>query len=119
MRSDAANLLNRLGQTKFRYQEFSDSFADMELWPLFEALIRDPRISGGSSEASASAPVPAVAQATPSHAVSPPSTDARNDGLFGRYAQAAPAAPPRAVPPGEDVRSLLRQLNDRVASGQL
>jgi len=117
MRSDAANLLNRLGQTKFRYQEFSDSFADMELWPLFEALIRDPRISGGTSDASA--PALTTAQPAPSRAVSPPATDARNDGLFGRYAQAAPAAPPRAAPPGDDVRSLLRQLNDRVASGQL
>jgi len=116
MRADAANLLNRLGQTKFKYQEFSDSFADMELWPLFEALIRDPRIAGGGAEMSAelreSVPVQATVKPATTRATAP--AEPRGDGLFGRYAQATHAAAPQ-----EDVRSLLQQLNDRVASGQL
>ncbi|WP_150291965.1 hypothetical protein [Sphingobium estronivorans] len=46
MRSDAANLLARLGRKDFRYREFTDNFADMELWPIFEALLTDDRIVG-------------------------------------------------------------------------
>lgn len=46
MRQDAKALLERLGQQKFRYQEFPDRFPDMELWPLFEALLKDPRVIG-------------------------------------------------------------------------
>lgn len=46
MRTDAASLLARLGRRDFRYREFSDSFADMELWPIFEAVLTDPRVVG-------------------------------------------------------------------------
>ena len=46
MRSDAESLLARLGRRDFRYREFADSFADMELWPIFEALLTDPRVVG-------------------------------------------------------------------------
>jgi hypothetical protein len=112
MRSDAANLLNRLGQNKFKYQEFRDNFADMELWPLFEALIRDPRISSDDRLFDDAAPAEASRDVAPA-APEP----ARAGGLFGRYEEQ------RAVPPvsreGDDVRSLLRQLNDRVSSGEL
>lgn len=118
MRSDAANLLSRLGQSKFRYQEFRDNFADMELWPLFEALIRDPRISGdaavaggGRDEAQSGAGHSAPAPAAPQSVAK---ADARADGLFGRYETAPLAGSAR-----EDVRALLRQLNDRVAAGEL
>ena len=123
MRSDAENLLSRLGQNKFRYQEFRDNFADMELWPLFEALIRDPRISGDTAVAgldrdeahpgagSAGAGRPYPASAVPQSVAK---ADARADGLFGRY-----ETTPLAGPAHEDVRSLLRQLSDRVAAGEL
>jgi hypothetical protein len=133
MRSDAANLLSRLGQSKFRYQEFGDSFADMELWPLFEALIRDPRISGaaGFAERAASgdevdttkfgarppAPVPSAAlpsAALPSAAL-PAAPEPRPAGLFGRY---QPAAATEADG-HQDVRSLLSHLGNRVAAGEL
>jgi hypothetical protein len=119
MRSDAANLLNRLGQNNFKYQEFRDNFADMELWPLFEALIRDPRLSGEAAtrdEPARSEPAMTVrsgATAAPAPAAAAPG------GLFGRYEERRPeerAAPPRAA---DDVRSLLQQLNDRVAAGEL
>lgn len=46
MRADAASLLVRLGRKDFRYREFSDSFADMELWPIFEAVLTDERVVG-------------------------------------------------------------------------
>lgn len=46
MRADTASLLHRLGQRDFRYREFHDAFADMELWPIFEALLADERVVG-------------------------------------------------------------------------
>jgi len=114
MRSDAANLLSRLGQNKFKYQEFRDNFADMELWPLFEALIRDPRISGDAAANPDDAmPGPGIdapdRASTPSPAISP-----RQAGLFGRYEDTRSSGPVQ-----EDVRALLRKLNDRVATGEL
>jgi hypothetical protein len=110
MRSDAANLLSRLGQNNFKYKEFRDNFADMELWPLFEALIRDPRVSG---EAGHTASMP---HAPASEAEGPDPVPSRPGGLFGRYAQ--PETQPAPQSP-HDVRSLLQQLNDRVATGDL
>jgi hypothetical protein len=114
MRSDAANLLSRLGQNSFKYKEFRDNFADMELWPLFEALIRDPRISGEAKEPGhgfreEAAP---VRRASADPAPTPVATPARPGGLFGRYEETPAKAP-------DDVRSLLRQLNDRVQAGEL
>jgi len=104
-----------LGQNNFKYQEFRDNFADMELWPLFEALIRDPRISGEAGhrgEAARSEPaVGGRPDANPAPARTAPG------GLFGRYEERSPDEPsPRST---ADVRSLLQQLNDRVAGGEL
>lgn len=47
MRQDARTLLERLNRQDFRYREFPDQFTDMELWPLFEALLTDDRVVGG------------------------------------------------------------------------
>lgn len=44
MRIDARNLLDRLGRNEFAYKEFEDRFTDLELWPILEALLRDPRL---------------------------------------------------------------------------
>ena len=90
MRSDAANLLARLGRKDFRYREFTDSFADMELWPIFEALLTDERIVGRPLSALAARNVEDIIPAAKAPAAPP-----RNDGLFNRYAQErhAPAAP--------------------------
>jgi len=44
MRSDASALLEKLDRKGFDYREFPDRFADLELWPIFEALLTDPRI---------------------------------------------------------------------------
>lgn len=51
MRQDARSLLDRLSRTDFRYQEFADPFADMELWPIFEALLKDENIVGHQTPA--------------------------------------------------------------------
>ena len=128
MRSDAANLLSRLGQTKFRYQEFSDNFADMELWPLFEALIRDSRISGHAARADdgmsllnergASERGQAAPQRSPVPQKAPVKAEPRPGGLFGRYDDAA-FAPRAGDGAQDDIRSLLRKLNDRVEQGEL
>ncbi len=47
MRQDARSLLERLNRQDFRYREFPDQFVDMELWPLFQALLTDERVIGG------------------------------------------------------------------------
>jgi hypothetical protein len=119
MRSDAANLLNRLGQNNFRYQEFRDNFADMELWPLFEALIRDPRISGeaGHRDDPARGKHHAAGRTDTNLAPAPPPV--RSGGLFGRYDERQPEQPQAQPRTADDVRSLLQQLNDRVAAGEL
>lgn len=44
MRQDARTLLNRLELNEFDYRDFSDPFLTIEPWPLFEALVSDPRI---------------------------------------------------------------------------
>lgn len=49
MRKDAENLLRKLNRQDFRYQEFEDSFGELELWPIFEALIIDERVVGARS----------------------------------------------------------------------
>ncbi|MGC4251854.1 MAG: hypothetical protein QM605_10465 [Sphingobium sp.] len=46
MRIDAATLLARLGRDGMPYREFGDAFADVELWPIFEALLKDERVMG-------------------------------------------------------------------------
>ena len=44
MRSDASALLEKLDRKGFDYRQFPDRYADLELWPIFEALLADPRI---------------------------------------------------------------------------
>lgn len=46
MRSDARALLEKLSQQGFQYQQFPDPYEDMELWPIFEALLNDERFVG-------------------------------------------------------------------------
>ncbi len=44
MRQDAKALLEKLSRQDFQYRQFEDRYADMELWPIFEALLKDRRI---------------------------------------------------------------------------
>ena len=46
MRNDARALLEKLSRQDFRYKQFEDPYTDMELWPLFESLLKDERIVG-------------------------------------------------------------------------
>ena len=50
MRADARNLLERLGKQDFAYKEFTDRFSDLELWPVFEALLNDKRLFSGAND---------------------------------------------------------------------
>lgn len=133
MRKDVANLLAKLGKREFHYQEFADRFSDVELWPLFETLINDPRIlqappaqdNAEDAVTANAAPLPvaaaasAVADAAPVHPVhaethepaAPASKDLSN--LFARYggqnAEDAPA----------DVHALLQKLAQQIEQGKL
>lgn len=106
MRSDAANLLERLGRRDFHYREFTDSFADMELWPIFEALLTDERIVG--KPRSALAARTSIADVTPV----PPTPRQGEESLFSRYATQPPATPGTSRP---DLGSFLRRLSSNDA----
>lgn len=102
MRPDAANLLARLGRRDFRYREFTDNFADMELWPIFEALLTDERIVGKPLSALAARNEDIIP------AAKAPSVPQAEQKLFDRYAKEQPA-PPRTS--SNELRSFLRQLS--------
>lgn len=75
MRVDAKALLDRLGKSDFTYREFADRFSELELWPLFEALLRDARLAqldeggepGHGIAASAAAPSTGTPGREPAH----------------------------------------------------
>lgn len=137
MRADARSLLDRLGRSDFAYKEFADRFSDLELWPLFEALLKDPRLyqpefaaaTGLSTDAvttpniAAARPVeplrPETAPApertkesVPEPVLAAPAKETLAD-LFSRYEKDG-AAEERSP---EDVRSMLRRLSDNDARG--
>ncbi|NKJ42886.1 hypothetical protein [Novosphingobium sp. SG720] len=120
MRADAKVLLERLGKSDFRYREFVDRFADLESWPIFEALLKDPRImpqeevsaiEAAEPGDSARMPAPraqARAVVAPSPAAAKPREAEAAASLFGRYGR-----PERA----QNIRSLLQRLSDAVEGG--
>lgn len=127
MRKDVAILLERLGKREFQYQEFADRFADVELWPLFETLIRDPRILTAEAP-EAAAPAAAPAAPTP-QAPAQPDASARAEkaltaptpplsapadlaALFARYGGAPEDTP-------SDVHALLQKLAQQFEQGKL
>lgn len=114
MRADAKVLLERLGKSDFRYREFVDRFADLESWPIFEALLKDPRIMPQDkvAEIGATEPGDSIVQPAPSAAPRPVSVAAAPEplaapapSLFGRYGR-----PERA----QNIRSLLQRLSDEL-----
>jgi len=132
MRKDVANLLQRLGKRDFQYQEFADRFTDVELWPIFETLIRDPRIlTMDPHEAAAQAvarpgavasdPVmpaghraPAEQAApTPTPSVAEPAAGTDLNALFARYGGG------RTDEVSGDVRTLLQHLAQQIEQGKL
>lgn len=138
MRKDVANLLAKLGNREFHYQEFADRFSDVELWPLFETLIHDPRIlkaapAPDQAEALVAAPLAIRSEAaeqgetqplpTATQAPQPATESARTpatqpatkdlSNLFARYGgQQAEDAP-------GDVHALLQKLAQQIEQGKL
>lgn len=128
MRKDVANLLAKLGKREFHYQEFADRFSDVELWPLFETLINDPRILNAppaqdhgevaiTANAAHAAAAPAVTPAAqpdseaPRAEAAPASKDLSS--LFARYGgQNTEDAP-------GDVHALLQKLAQQIEQGKL
>ncbi|MET0374177.1 MAG: hypothetical protein ABW128_07965 [Rhizorhabdus sp.] len=96
MRQDAKDLLERLNRRDFNYQQFADPFADMELWPIFEALLTDERVVGratGVGEAEVQIRRRGAA-ADPARAPAAPPATSSDGGLFSRYVRhPAPHAP--------------------------
>ncbi|MET0249941.1 MAG: hypothetical protein ABW164_09460 [Sphingobium sp.] len=117
MRTDTTSLLQRLGQRDFRYREFYDAFADMELWPIFEALLADERVVGKPmsllAKKEAALPVEEGRRAAAPPIVPPAPSPPQDAGLFTRYADPMPA-PER---PGEDLRGFLKNLSSRNQGG--
>lgn len=115
MRSDAANLLARLGRKDFRYREFTDNFADMELWPIFEALLTDERIVGKPLSALASRHAEDVLPVTRATPARHPDPEPRG-GLFDGYGGASRSNPTKAEE-GE-LRAYLRRLSNDGKDGR-
>jgi hypothetical protein len=120
MRIDARNLLDRLGRSDFNYKEFEDRFTDLELWPILEALLRDPRLQAldqgeqapPASSARGGSNTPEQAERAAESVKQPIQV------LFSRYEHAPEAvAPSPAAAPADssgDIRALLRRLSAAV-----
>lgn len=128
MRADARSLLDRLGRSDFAYKEFADRFSDLELWPLFEALLKDPRLFQQELslpvDAGEAVTAPGIAAARPagSRADAPaqnpaPSGSVTLAQLFDRYESGGGAGVQGSQ--GQDVRAMLRRLSDLDARGEL
>lgn len=110
MRSDAANLLARLGRRDFRYREFTDNFADMELWPIFEALLTDERIVGKPISALAARSVEDIIPTAKVPSAPPPEQH-----LFDKYANEQPAS---ARENSSELSSFLKRLSQNDGEGR-
>jgi hypothetical protein len=120
MRTDVVELLNRLEQLNFHYQEFSDQFSDMELWPIFEAILTDADVVGKPLSLVAAREVSALQedrQALSAPALQNAPVVTRSDavvGLFEHY-DARARIPPDHANEGvnEDVKAFLSRLSAR------
>ncbi|MFT4054887.1 MAG: hypothetical protein QM681_10305 [Novosphingobium sp.] len=118
MRIDARNLLDRLGKNDFAYKEFEDRFSELELWPILEALLRDPRLQAIDQ---AEATVAATPEPTPAEVVETYSGESLSS-LFSRYGNGTPASAPsdrRGGSQQQDVRAMLRHLSDLGSQGKI
>lgn len=126
MRADAKVLLERLGKSDFRYREFVDRFADLESWPIFEALLKDPRIMPQEE-------LPAMEAVEPGDSVRQPAPRAQPSAQPTAQPRVVPVVNPKAAPQPEaapslfgrygrperaqNIRSLLQRLSDAVEGG--
>lgn len=97
MRTDVKTLLSRLGRNQFRYKEFADRFSELETWPVFEAVIRDPRVFDSPVTNAFPGATPAKPEPAPIATL-----------LSRKYGDAAPQRQPSTG--GGDVRSLLARI---------
>lgn len=113
MRLDVKNLLARLGKNDFAYKEFEDRFSDLELWPIYEALLKDPRL-----HAMAHADALPPEDGGNEHMAEPASEPLSS--LFSRYENSPPAqAAQTDGQQDKDVRAMLRQLSELGAKGKI
>jgi hypothetical protein len=120
MRQDAKTLLDRLDRHHLDYQDFTAAAEEIELWPLFQALLRDPRIVGNREQPASAAAVSAGpnilrTEAAPLHpeVTAPPAPPPQHPAaaLFGRYGRETAPEPVAPQPPREpDLRNFLHQL---------
>lgn len=118
MRIDARNLLDKLGKNDFAYKEFEDRFSELELWPILEALLRDPRLQA-IDQMDTHAPEPAILE---TFQPSKPMQSEPLNALFSRYGQgSAPTGAPsdRRGAQAQDVRAMLRHLSDLGSRGEI
>lgn len=106
MRTDVKTLLGRLGRSQFRYKEFADRFSELETWPVFESVMRDPRVFE-------SPVINAVSAQEPPRPESNPIASA----LSRKYGE--PAAPSNPQATDGDVRSLLARISAAASNGLL
>jgi hypothetical protein len=118
MRNDAQNLLSKLGRKDFRYREFSDAFADMELWPIFEALLIDERIVGKSLSALEKREAEGSSHSVRKHAPATRRPESPHkptifDDLFAAYGQRPGEAGESAATSQGDLRGFLTNLSSK------
>lgn len=105
MRSDVKTLLGRLGRSQFKYKEFADRFSELETWPVFEAVIRDPRVFESAGHGFPAASPETSPDAAPIGSV-----------LSRKYGGGDAASTQK---PGGDVRSLLAQISAAAQKGAI
>jgi hypothetical protein len=84
MRQDAKNLLKLLDRKDLTYRQFADPFADMELWPIFEALLTDERVLAGRANVAGS---PEVQPRSRGSGAGQGAGSSAKAGLFARYGE--------------------------------
>lgn len=115
MRQDNGNLLNRIDQSSFDYREFEDTTAEGDVWPMFEALLRDERVVGSREARIRRTQTFGVARTTAAAAAGATgrghdAADASNSSptnLFNIYAGEAVAS---SRPAASSVKTLLERL---------
>ena len=114
MRADVKTLFDRLGKTDFQYHDFGDRFTEVESWPVFEAILRDPRVQQtvvGNVVITAREPEPEP------RAPQPLPLGAALSRKYGNQPQSAKARP--APEEAQDVRSLLARISTAVSKGTI
>lgn len=118
MRADVKTLFDRLGKTDFQYRDFGDRFTEAESWPVFEAILRDPRVQQtviGNVVVTAREPEPEPrATPAPQHSLPLGAALMRKYGAPSTQAEGRPAAHE-----AQDVRSLLARISTAVSKGTI